>query len=103
MMTAQITNGSVPIAGPKSRRNDRGASAGVRSNPSGCCSTSTANTAATTTWPTSFARLRSPRLVCRKILMKSSMNPTTPRPVISSSTRTPEGVIGSSVAACATT
>ena len=101
-MTAQMMNGSVPMAGPKSRRKDREGSAGVRSILSGCCSTSAANAAATTGLA-SFARLRSPALVCRKILKKSSTNPTRPIPVISSSTSTPEGVNGSSVATWPTT
>ena len=69
MMTTQMTKGTVAIAGPKSRRNERWASAGVRSKPSGCRSTSNANTMAMMICPASFARLRNPTLVCRKTFM----------------------------------
>ena len=65
MKTIHSTKSTGPIEGPKSRRNEKWASAGVMSYPSGNrAAPRSANTAPTTAWPASLAPLRRPRLRC---------------------------------------
>ena len=100
MATTRTTKKMGPIEMPKSARNDRCVEAGVRSYPSGKCRASTANTAPTTTCPVSLAPLRRPRLRCLYSLMKSSANPTAPKPVIRNKTSRPDTETDSPVARC---
>ncbi|MNW58442.1 hypothetical protein D3C74_363090 [compost metagenome] len=94
---AQSTKRIRPIVAPAkarsrlvSRRNEMCVEAGVRKFSLGNCSASTANVMPTMPWPMILARGESPRLRCLRILVKSSKNPTSPRPVMRKSTRIAE-------------
>ncbi len=82
---SQISTTATPVGSAShgmSRRNETCVDAGVlpRLSSSPGHSASTPKTSATTVWPMILARLRRPRLRCRRILMKSSRKPTAPIP-----------------------
>ena len=83
-----------------SRTNDRFGDAGLSPRSLANRSARMPNTAAVTSCPTSFEVLFSPRLRCRRILMKSSRNPTAPSAVVRNSTSSAEAVIRSPVSRC---
>ncbi len=96
---------SVPAANrstPVSRMKEIWLDAGVTPRSSGNCSARRAKAIATRVCPESLAPARRPRLRCLDTLMKSSRNPTKPRPLIRNSTSRAETVGARQVIRCAT-